>query len=58
MTNKQAREYDRDLFKARHLIENFCARLKQYRATATPYDKTAGNFLGAIDLAASMVWLD
>lgn len=56
-TNKQPREYDRDLYKARHLIENFFARLKQYRAIATRYDKTAGNFLGGIYLAASMVWL-
>ena len=57
VTNKQPREYDRDLYKARHLIENFFARLKQYRAIATRYDKTARNFLGAIHLAASMVWL-
>ena len=57
VTNKQPREYDRHLYKARHLIENFFARLKQYRAIATRYDKTARNFLGAIHLAASMVWL-
>ena len=38
-------------------LENFFARLKQYRAIATRYDKTARNFLGAIHLAASMVWL-
>ena len=31
MTNKRPREYDRDLYKARHLIETFFARLKQYR---------------------------
>ena len=54
---KQAREYDRHLYKARHLVENFFARLKQYRAIATRYDKTARNFLGAIHLAAAMVWL-
>ncbi|MBC7238162.1 MAG: IS5 family transposase [Chloroflexi bacterium] len=57
VTNRQPREYDRELYKARHLIENFFARLKQYRAIATRYDKTARNFLGAIHLAASMVWL-
>ena len=56
-TNRQHREYDRDLYKARHLIENFFARLKQYRAIATRYDKTGRNFLGAIHLAASIVWL-
>ncbi|MEC5215058.1 hypothetical protein RCH06_003635, partial [Polaromonas sp. CG_9.5] len=46
------------LYKARHLIENFFARLKQYRAIATRYDKTARNFLGATHLAAAVVWLN
>ena len=36
--------YDKALFQARHLIENFFAKLKQYRAIATRYDKTARNF--------------
>ena len=57
-TNEHRRSYDRHLYKARHLIENFFARLKQYRAIATRYDKTARNFLGAIYLAAAMVWLN
>ncbi len=52
------REYDRELYKARHLIENFFAKLKQFRAIATRYDKTAGNFLAAIHLAASVIWLN
>jgi len=52
------REYDRDLYKARHLIENFFATLKQYRAIATRYDKRAKNFLGAIYLAATVIWLN
>ena len=52
------REYDRDLYKARHLIENFFAKLKQYRAIATRYDKRAVNFLGAIYLASAVIWLN
>ena len=51
------REYDRHLYKARHLIENFFARLKQYRCIATRYDKTARNFLGAVHLTSTVVWL-
>lgn len=54
----QPREYDRHLYQARHLIENFFARLKQYRALATRYDKTAVNFLGSIYLASSVIWLN
>ncbi|MGK7890020.1 MAG: IS5 family transposase, partial [Leptolyngbyaceae cyanobacterium] len=51
-------EYDKELYKARHLIENFFAKLKQYRAIATRYDKRTVNFLGAIHLAASVIWLN
>ena len=45
------RAYDRHLYKACHLIENFFARLTQYRCIATRYAKTARNFLGSIHLA-------
>jgi transposase len=54
---KEAREYDKFLYESRHLIENFFAKLKQYRAIATRYDKRSVYFLGAIYLAASVVWL-
>lgn len=52
------REYDRDLYAARHLIENFFEKLKQYRAIATRYDKTKRNFLAAVHLAASVILLN
>ena len=52
------RPYDKELYKARHLIENFFCKLKQFRAIATRYDKTARNFLAAIHLAASVIWLN
>ena len=58
VNRKVSRDYDRDLFKARHLIENFFAKLKQFRAIATRYDKTARNFLAAVYLAASAIWLN
>jgi transposase len=54
---KVQREYDKELYKARHLIENFFEKLKQYRAIATRYDKTARNFLAAVYLVASAIWL-
>lgn len=59
MSNRnEPREYDKYLYQARHVIENFFAKLKQYRAIATRYDKTAINFLGSIHLAASIIWLN
>lgn len=55
---KVQRDFDKDAYKARHLIENFFCKLKQYRAIATRYDKTARNFLAAIHLAAAITWLN
>jgi transposase len=52
---KEPRPYDKHLYQARHLIENFFAKLKQDRAIATRYDKTARNFLAAIHLAAATI---
>ena len=55
---KTPRPFDKDMYKARHLIENFYCWLKQFRAIATRYDKTARNFLAAIHLAAAIAWLN
>lgn len=55
---KNPRPFDREMYKARHLIENFYCRLKQFRAIATRYDKTARNYLAAIHLAAAIAWLN
>jgi transposase len=52
------REYDEEMYKLRHLIENFFAKLKQFRGIATRYDKRASTFLGAIHLAAAVIWLN
>ena len=54
---KVQRQYDKELYKARHLIENFFEKIKQFRAIATRYDKTARNFLPAVHLAATAIWL-
>jgi transposase len=56
-SRKEPRDFDKETYKARHLIENFFADLKQYRAIATRYDKTARNFLAAVYLVAAAIWL-
>jgi len=55
---KIQRDYDKEVYKASHLIENFFCKLKQFRAIATRYDKTSRNFLAAIHLAAALIWLN
>jgi transposase len=52
------RDCDRESYGARHPIENFFAKIKQFRAIAPHYEKTARNFLAAVQLVASAVWLN
>lgn len=49
--------HDRDLYKERHAVECFFAKIKQFRRIATRYEKTATNFLAMIHLACAMIWL-
>ena len=53
-----ASRHDQYIYQARHLIENFFAKLKQFRAIASRYDKTARNFLAASHLTAGLIWLN
>jgi transposase len=55
---RSPRPFDRELYKARHLIENFFAKIKQFRAIATRYEKTARNFLAGVHVTASAIWLN
>jgi transposase len=55
---KTLRTFDKEMYKARHLIENFVCKLKEFRAVATRYEKTARNFLAGIHLVASVVLLN
>ena len=55
---KDKRLYDDALYEARHLIENFFCRLKQFRAIATRYDKRAVNFLAGVHAASSLILLN
>jgi transposase len=52
------RQFDEAFYQTRQLIENFFRKLKQFRAIATRYDKTARNFLAALHLAAATIWLN
>lgn len=41
----------------RNRIERLWGRLKEWRAVATRYEKTAASFLGVLCLAATLDWL-
>ena len=50
-------DMDWGLYKYRHLVENAFARLKQYRAVATRYDKLKRNFESMVAMACGYLWL-
>ena len=54
---KIQRPCDFVLYKERNLVERFFNKLKQFRAIATRYDKTARNFLAGTKLAAAIIIL-
>ena len=48
--------YDRLAYRRRHRVEQLWGRLKEWRAVATRYEKTAASYLGALHVAAALDW--
>ena len=57
MNRKDPREYDRHLYKERHLIECLFNKIKHYRAVATRFDKLAVRYQATVHIAAINIWL-
>ena len=53
---KIQREYDKELYKLRHLVENAFLRLKEWRGIATRYAKNSSSFLAAIHIRCFLMW--
>lgn len=49
--------FNRHAYRRRNIVERCFQRLKQFRAIATRYDKTALSYQGMIDLATLIMWL-
>ena len=47
---KVQREYDKDLYKLRHLVENAFLALKRWRGIATRYAKNTQSFIAAVQI--------
>ena len=45
------------VYNNRNIVERLWARLKEWRAVATRYEKTAHSFMGVLCLAAALDWL-
>ena len=53
---REKRDYDRVLYKLRHLVENGFLEFKQWRVVATRYAKRTASYLAACQLRAVMIW--
>ena len=53
---KTPREYDRELYKQRNLIERAFNKLKHWRRIATRYDRKSIYFLASLHLASAITW--
>jgi transposase len=50
------RDYDKYLYKLRHLVENAVLHLKRWRGLATRYAKRASSFLAAVQIRCLILW--
>ena len=53
---KKQREYDKYLYRLRHLVENAFLKLKQWRGIATRYAKNTTSFLAAVHICCIAIW--
>ena len=51
------RSVDLAIYRQRNLVERFFCKLKHFRRVATRFDKLARNFLAAVLLASTRLWL-
>ena len=54
---KEQRDYDKHLYRQRHLVENAFLQIKQWRGIATRYAKNLPSFLAAVQIRCLTLWL-
>ena len=54
---KVQRSVDPAIYRQRNQVERFFCKLKHFRRVATRFDKLARNFLAAVLLASTRLWL-
>ena len=50
------RDYDKHLYKLRHLVETAVLRLKGWRGIATRYAKRASSYLAIVQIRCLVLW--
>jgi transposase len=55
---KVSRDYDKEIYKERNLVERLFQKLKNYRRIATRYERLARNYMAMLSLVATVIWLN
>lgn len=54
---KELREYDKHIYKERHLVECFIGKIKQFRRVFSRFDKWAKNYMKFLRFASALICL-
>ena len=54
---KEPYDYDKHLYKERHLVECFIGKIKHYRRIFSRFDKLAKRYLGFLSFVGALIWL-
>jgi len=54
---KVQRSVEPAIYRQRNLVERFFNKLKHFRKIATRYEKTARNYLAAVLIASTRIWM-
>ncbi len=54
---KRRISYDKHIYKWRHLVENYFAKIKEFRGIDTRYDKTDTSYAANLNLVATLIAL-
>ena len=54
---KEQREYDRWLYRERHLVECFINKIKHFRRVFSRFEKLDTSYLGFLHLVGTLIWL-
>jgi len=54
---RNALSHDKDIYKWRHLVENYFSKIKEFRGVDTRYDKTDTSYVASWAIAATIIAL-
>ncbi len=54
---KVQKEYDKHIYKERHLIECFFGKIKHYRRIFSRFDKSVNVYMGFLNFVGALIWL-